>query len=44
MDVFKPRFLLHGHAHIYRRDTVTVTHYKATDVINVYPYRLIEYQ
>jgi hypothetical protein len=43
MDVFKPRFLLHGHAHLYRRDTVTVTHYKATDVINVYPYRLIEF-
>jgi len=43
MDVFKPRFLLHGHAHVYRRDAVTVTHYKATDVINVYPYRLIEF-
>src|SRR5574341_180952 len=43
MDVFKPRFLLHGHAHVYRRDTVTVTQYKATDVINVYPYRLIEF-
>ncbi|MCC6189432.1 MAG: metallophosphoesterase family protein [Anaerolineales bacterium] len=43
MDVFRPRLLLHGHAHVYRSDTVTRTRYKDTQVINVYPYRLIEW-
>ena len=42
MDVVKPRLLLHGHAHVYRRDAVTVTRYKQTEVVNVYPYRVIE--
>lgn len=44
MDRFRPRFLLHGHAHVYRNDAVTATRYKATQVINVYPYRLIEFE
>ncbi len=39
---FKPRFLLHGHAHIYRRDEQTVTMFGETQVINVYPYRVID--
>jgi Icc-related predicted phosphoesterase len=43
MDRFRPRFLLHGHSHIYRNDTVTATRYGETQVVNVYPYRLIEY-
>lgn len=44
MDVFKPRLLLHGHSHVYRNDVITSTRYKATQVMNVYPYRLIEWQ
>ena len=43
MDLFRPRLLLHGHSHVYRNDAVTVTRYKHTQVINVYPYRVIEW-
>lgn len=43
MDRFRPRYLLHGHSHVYRNDIPTVTRYKDTQVINVYPYRLIDY-
>jgi Icc-related predicted phosphoesterase len=43
MDVFRPRLLLHGHSHVYRPDTQTSTRYKHTQVINVYPYRTIEW-
>jgi len=39
----KPRFMLHGHIHIYRRDTATVTKFEETTIINVYPYRLIDF-
>lgn len=42
MRWFKPRYLLHGHIHIYRRDTVTQTRYCETEVINVYPYKILE--
>ena len=43
MNVFQPRLLLHGHSHVYRPDTPTTTRYRQTDVINVYPFRLIEW-
>lgn len=43
MDLFQPRLLLHGHSHVYRNDAVTSTRYKHTLVLNVYPYRLIEW-
>lgn len=39
---FRPRFLLHGHTHVWRRDTVTRTQVGATVVLNVCPYRVIE--
>lgn len=39
---FHPRYLLHGHSHVYRRDAATTTQVGPTTVINVYPYRLIE--
>ncbi|MEM7130938.1 MAG: metallophosphoesterase [Chloroflexota bacterium] len=42
MRWFKPRYLLHGHIHIYRRDTVTETVYQDTKVINVYPYKILD--
>jgi Icc-related predicted phosphoesterase len=42
MRVFKPRFLLHGHIHLYRRDTVRHTKVGETEVINVYPYRILD--
>jgi uncharacterized protein len=42
MRTFKPRYLLHGHKHVYRHDEVTTTRYGETQVINVYPWRIIE--
>lgn len=42
MRWFKPRYLLHGHIHLYRSDTVTRTQYHETKVINIYPYRILE--
>ncbi len=39
---FHPRYLLHGHSHVWRRDTVMTTRVGATTVLNVYPYRVIE--
>ncbi len=44
MDLFRPKLLLHGHSHIYRSDVVTSTRYQDTQVINVYPYRLIDWE
>lgn len=44
MERFRPRFLLHGHSHVYRNDAVTMTRYKETQVINVYPYRVLEFE
>lgn len=43
MERFKPKYLLHGHSHVYRNDALTATRYKDTQVLNVYPYRLIEF-
>ena len=39
---FRPRYLLHGHSHVYARGTTTATQVGPTAIINVYPYRLIE--
>ncbi|MFQ5613117.1 MAG: metallophosphoesterase [Anaerolineae bacterium] len=41
MQRFKPRYLLHGHHHVYNPNEQTVTQYGATTVINVYPYKLL---
>lgn len=42
MHHFRPRYLLHGHIHLYRQDITRVTRFEDTEVINVYPYRLLE--
>ena len=42
MRWFRPRYLLHGHIHIYRNDEITETLYYHTRVINVYPYKILE--
>ncbi|MBI4770092.1 MAG: metallophosphoesterase [Chloroflexi bacterium] len=42
MRRFKPRYLLHGHSHVWSPAQVTHTRYAATDVINVYPYQVIQ--
>lgn len=42
MRTFRPRYLWHGHIHIYNRNQVVATRYHQTDVINVYPFRVID--
>ena len=42
MKVFKPRYLAHGHRHIYNPTEVTETQYSETKVINIYPYKLLD--
>ncbi|MFW6136143.1 MAG: metallophosphoesterase family protein [Chloroflexota bacterium] len=42
MRRFKPRYLLHGHKHVYGPEA-TRTRYAETEVINVYPFRVIPY-
>jgi uncharacterized protein len=39
---FRPRYLLHGHSHVWRRDIVMTTQVGPTAVLNVYPYRVVE--
>jgi Icc-related predicted phosphoesterase len=42
MDRHRPRYLLHGHSHVYSQLQTTVTHYHDTVVMNVHPYRVID--
>jgi Icc-related predicted phosphoesterase len=43
MARFRPRYLLHGHQHIYGpARKAQRTRYMDTEVINVYPYRVVE--
>ncbi|MBI3241429.1 MAG: metallophosphoesterase [Chloroflexi bacterium] len=44
IKVFQPRFLLHGHSHVYRQTDITRTQLGRTEILNVYPYRLIEWE
>jgi Icc-related predicted phosphoesterase len=39
----QPRYMLHGHIHLYRRDAIAVTQYEQTTIINVYPYFAFDY-
>jgi Icc-related predicted phosphoesterase len=42
MRWFKPRYLLHGHQHVYRRTEITRSQFSNTEIINVYPWRLLD--
>lgn len=42
MKLFKPKVLLHGHIHIYRRTTQVTSVFEETTILNVYPYRLVD--
>jgi Icc-related predicted phosphoesterase len=42
MERHHPRYLLHGHSHVYNQLQPTMTQYKDTIVVNVYPYRVLE--
>jgi Icc-related predicted phosphoesterase len=43
MASFRPRYLFHGHKHVYGPQE-TRTRYRATTVINVFPYTVIEWE
>lgn len=42
MRVFKPRYMAHGHRHVYNPTEATETQYFETQVINIYPYKMID--
>jgi Icc-related predicted phosphoesterase len=42
MDDFSPRYLIHGHKHVYTHGETTVTQYNRTTVINTYGFRRLE--
>ena len=42
MKMFKPRYLIHGHRHIYNLTETTETQFMDTKVINIYPYKVID--
>jgi Icc-related predicted phosphoesterase len=42
LRLFRPRYHLHGHIHIYRQDEVSETQFEETTVVNVYPYKVLE--
>ena len=42
MKVFKPRYLVHGHRHVYNPSEATETDFLDTKVINIYPYKILD--
>jgi Icc-related predicted phosphoesterase len=42
LDRYQPRYMLHGHIHLYNRNAPYKTTYGRTEVINAYPYRVLE--
>jgi Icc-related predicted phosphoesterase len=42
MTQFRPKYLLHGHKHTYGREK-SLTQFENTQVVNVYPYRVLEW-
>jgi Icc-related predicted phosphoesterase len=42
MKVFKPRYLAHGHRHVYTPSEITETQFVETKVINIYPYKVLD--
>ncbi|MGB9777198.1 MAG: metallophosphoesterase [Anaerolineae bacterium] len=42
MERFRPRYLLHGHKHVYKPQA-TRTRYRETVVVNVYPFAVLEW-
>jgi Icc-related predicted phosphoesterase len=42
LRTFRPRYLVHGHVHLYDRNAAREAHYAATTVINAYDHAVIE--
>ncbi len=43
MRWFRPRYLIHGHQHVYNHKMPTMTQYGETTIINAYGHRIIEW-
>ncbi len=41
MNVYRPRYLIHGHQHVYSPNTTIRTTYHDTQVVNTYGYQVI---
>lgn len=44
MKKFRPRYLIHGHIHLYDLNDVRVSQFEDTTVINAYSHYLIEFE
>jgi Icc-related predicted phosphoesterase len=44
MDLFRPRYLIHGHQHVYHPSTTVRTTYHRTRVVNAYGYQVIDWE
>jgi hypothetical protein len=42
LRVFKPRYLVHGHVHLYDRNAAREAQYAATTIVNAYDHAVIE--
>jgi Icc-related predicted phosphoesterase len=42
MDRYRPKYLIHGHTHLYRLDAQRETRYQDTVVLNTYGYQVID--
>jgi Icc-related predicted phosphoesterase len=42
MERYQPRYLLHGHSHVYSQLQPTMSQYQHTIVVNVCPYRVLQ--
>jgi len=43
MDTYRPRYLIHGHQHVYSPNTTIRTTYHDTQVVNTYGYQVIHF-
>ncbi len=42
MQVFKPKYMVHGHRHVYNISETTETRFNQTHVVNIYPYKVLD--
>jgi Icc-related predicted phosphoesterase len=42
LDRYAPRYLIHGHVHLYNRNAPYKGRYGQTEIINAYPFRVLE--
>ena len=42
MNWFKPKYLIHGHVHLYDRNETRHSRYRSTEVVNAYDHVIID--